>query len=190
MPEGESSYFVNAADRKQDRFEDYIVKDSVADVEVKRAITPGRSHRAIAGVSMGGFGAVNLALRHPDLFVFAGGLSAALDVPSRPFSIKRIEQGQSHRAIFGSWDGQVQHDNDPFVLARSADPGKTRYLYLTSGQQEGLLPRGQSVCFPAAAAAYFVRVPHGPRWARLEPMECTTSSPVRKPAATPSGGQS
>src|SRR5215472_5139457 len=92
MPEGDSSYYANAAERPNDRYEDYIVKDLIEDVESKFPAANQREARAIAGVSMGGFGAVNLALHHPELFAFAGGISAALDVPSRPFSIKRLEQ--------------------------------------------------------------------------------------------------
>jgi len=49
---------------------------------------------------MGGFGAINLSLKHPDLFTFAGALSPAVDVPSRPFSIKRIGQWREHSSIF------------------------------------------------------------------------------------------
>jgi putative tributyrin esterase len=139
MPEGHSSYFTNASKRPQDRYEDYIVSDLIADVEAKFPTAVGRANRAIVGVSMGGFGAIKLALRHPELFAFAGGLSAALDVPSRPFSIKRLEQWHRHRAIFGPWDGQTQKDNDPLVLAQSVVPASTPYLFLTCGEQEGLL---------------------------------------------------
>ena len=32
MPEGNSSYYTNSVDRPQDRYEDYIVKDLIADV--------------------------------------------------------------------------------------------------------------------------------------------------------------
>lgn len=140
MPEGESSYYVNAADRPHDRYEDYIVKDLISDVENKFPAISDRNHRAIVGLSMGGFGAITLALKHPELFVFAGGLSSALDVPSRPFSVKRISQWRHHRSIFGSWGGQVQQTNDPYVLARSVDASRTPYLFLTCGNQEGLLP--------------------------------------------------
>jgi S-formylglutathione hydrolase FrmB len=48
---------------------------------------------------MGGYGAIKLALSHPDLFVFAGGISPAIDVPSRPFSFKRIRQSWHYRKI-------------------------------------------------------------------------------------------
>ncbi len=140
MPEGESSYYTNAADRPQDHYEDYIATDLIADVEKQFPAVPGRANRAIMGISMGGFGAVNLALKHPDLFIFAAGISSALDVPSRPFSIKRIQQYRQHAAIFGPWKSEHRRTNDPYVLARSADPAKTPYLYLTCGDQEGLLP--------------------------------------------------
>jgi len=139
MPEGNSSYFMNSADHSQDRYEDYIVHDLIADVEHRFPAFADSSHRVIAGVSMGGFGAVVLAMKHPDLFVFAGGLSPALDVPSRPFSIKRIGQWRQHSSIFGPWKSQARHDNDPYILAGSADPSKIPYLFLTCGEQEGLL---------------------------------------------------
>ena len=139
MPEGNSSYYANAVERPKDRYEDYIVKDLIEDVESKFPAANQREDRAIVGVSMGGFGAVNLALHHPELFAFAGGISAALDVASRPFSIKRLEQWRRFRAIFGPWDGPAQKANDPFMVARSADPKNTPYLFLTCGEQEGLL---------------------------------------------------
>jgi S-formylglutathione hydrolase FrmB len=140
MPEGNSSYYTNSADHPQDRYEDYIVHDLIADVEQRFPVAADRSHRAIAGPSMGGFGAVVLALKHPDLFIFAGGLSSALDVPSRPFSIKRIGQYRQHSSIFGPWGSQSRRASDPFVLVRSADPAQAPYLFLACGDQEGLLP--------------------------------------------------
>jgi putative tributyrin esterase len=139
-PEGNSSYYTNSADRPQDRYEDYIVHDLIADVESRFPAASDRAHRGIAGVSMGGFGAVVLALKHPDLFVFAGGLSSALDVPSRPFSIKRVGQYRQHASIFGPWGSQSRRASDPFVLVRSVDPATAPYLFLTCGDQEGLLP--------------------------------------------------
>jgi S-formylglutathione hydrolase FrmB len=140
MPEGNSSYYVNAAERPQDRYEDYITKDLIADVERRFPAAPGQANRAIAGISMGGFGALTLALKHPDLFAFAGGISSALDVPSRPFSIKRMGQYRGHAQIFGPWGSETRRANDPYVLARSIDPVRATYLYLTCGEQEGLLP--------------------------------------------------
>lgn len=143
MPQGDSSYYTNSAERPRDRYEDYIVKDLILDVENRLPVAGGRQNRAIIGVSMGGFGAVKLGLRHPDTFAFVGGISSVLDVPQRPFSIKRISQWRHHRSIFGPWGGQTQRDNDPLVLVRSTEPTTAPYFFFTCGEQEGFLPSNQ-----------------------------------------------
>lgn len=143
MPEGNSSYYVNAAERPNDRYEDYITKDLISDVEARFPAAAGREHRALVGVSMGGFGAVVLALKHPGLFAFAGGLSSALDVPTRRFSFRRMAQYRGHAQIFGPWGSDTRQANNPYVLAEYADPARMPYLYLTCGEQEGLLPANQ-----------------------------------------------
>ena len=139
MPEGNSSYYANSVEHPEDRYEDYIVSDVISEVESKYPVAPGRQNRAIVGVSMGGYGAVKIALKHPELFAFAGGLSAAVNVPTRPFSIKRVSQWRFHSSIFGPSGSQTRRDNDPYVLARSVDPSRMPYLFLGCGQQEGLL---------------------------------------------------
>lgn len=162
MPDGGSSYYTNAADRPQDRYEDYIAKDLISDVENKFPVARERGRRAIAGVSMGGFGAVKLALVHPELFVFAGGMSSAIDVPSRPFSMKRWGQWRSHRSIFGSWGGEIQHKNDPLILARSVDPSTVPYLFMACGEQEGLLPSNRQFSRLLAARHFQFEFDLGP----------------------------
>jgi len=139
MPGGDQSWYTNSAELSQDRYEDYITQDLVTDVETRFPAAPGRANRAIMGISMGGFGAVKLALRHPDLYAFAGGLSSALDAPGRPFSIARIGQYRHYRSIFGPVDSASRRENDPFVLATSVDPAKMPYFFLTCGDKEGLL---------------------------------------------------
>ena len=145
MPEGNSSYYVNSVTRQDDRYEDYVTRDLITDVESRFPAASGRASRAIVGVSMGGFGAVVLALKHPNLYVFAAGLSSALDVPTRPFSIKRIGQYRQHAAIFGAWGSEGRRENDPYLIARSTDPGKAPYLFLSCGEQEGLLPANKKL---------------------------------------------
>jgi len=140
MPEGDSSYYTNSAGRPEDRYEDYIVKDVIAEVESRYPAGPGRQNRAIVGVSMGGYGAVKIAMKHPELFAFAAGLSPAVDVPTRPFSIKRISQWRFHSSIFGPAGSQTRRENDPYALALTIDPATTPYLFVTCGEQEGLLP--------------------------------------------------
>lgn len=140
MPQGDDSYYVNAVERPEDRYEDYVVHDLAAEVEARFPVAGGGSNQAIAGVSMGGFGAIKIALSHPDLFVFAGALSPAIDVPRRRFSVRRIEQYRAQSAIFGPWDSPSRRSDDPFLLAKSSNPGSATYLHIACGEGEGLLP--------------------------------------------------
>jgi putative tributyrin esterase len=145
MPEGNSSYYTNSAEHPEDRYEDYILNDVISEVESKYPVAAGRQNRAIVGVSMGGFGAVKIAMKRPELFAFAGGLSAAVDVPTRPFSIKRLSQWRFHSSIFGPSGSQTRYDNDPYALAGTVDPSRMPYLFLTCGEQEGLLPANRKL---------------------------------------------
>jgi putative tributyrin esterase len=139
MPEGNASYYTNAALKPEEKYEDYLVSDLASDVEARFPAAKGRSNRAIVGVSMGGYEAVKLALSRPELFVFAGAISPAIDVPSRHFTLRRAEQSWRFRTIFGPDGSRSRRLSDPFVLVQSSDPAEAPYLYLTSGKQEPLL---------------------------------------------------
>jgi pimeloyl-ACP methyl ester carboxylesterase len=73
------SFYVNSP--VSGNWEDFIINDVVGYVDKNyRTITSGDS-RGIAGFSMGGFGALNLAMRHPDLFGAVYALSPGLFAP-------------------------------------------------------------------------------------------------------------
>jgi len=139
MPEGRSSYYLNAVERPADKYEDYLTQELITDVDVRFSAKPGRSNRAIVGVSMGGFAAIKMALSHPELYVFAGAISPPIDAPQRKFSWKRAGQWWGFRAIFGPMDSDERKARNPFVLVQSAVPQVTPYIYLTAGEQEPLL---------------------------------------------------
>ncbi|WP_162601928.1 alpha/beta hydrolase [Occallatibacter savannae] len=139
MPDGVLSYWVNEAGAPKDRYGDFLLHDLRADVEARFPARTDRAVRAIVGVSMGGFAAIEYALTRPDLFAFAGALSPALDAPERKFSWRRFGQSIRLRRVFGA-DGSAQRrDEDPFVLVTRADPATTPYIYITAGDQEALL---------------------------------------------------
>jgi S-formylglutathione hydrolase FrmB len=71
------------------RYADYIARDLVRHVDSTYRTLADRRHRAIAGLSMGGYGAVTLALEHPDRFVAAAshsGVLAPLYAGPHPFA--------------------------------------------------------------------------------------------------------
>lgn len=61
-----------------DRYADYIVEDLVRHVDSTYRTISNRAHRGIAGLSMGGYGAVMLALAHPSAFAAAASHSGVL----------------------------------------------------------------------------------------------------------------
>jgi putative tributyrin esterase len=137
MPDGADSYYTNAEFRSRDRYEDLITQDLVKDVSQHYRVLGKREGRGIAGISMGGYGAVKIALRFPDEYAFAAGLSSALDATRRPFAPKRFGQSLRYLRIFGTYGGNARRTNDVFRLAQQAQAAP--YMYLACGTSEPLL---------------------------------------------------
>jgi enterochelin esterase-like enzyme len=70
---GQTSEWGNSYDGGQD-IESYVSTDLVRYVDTKYRTIPDAAHRAIAGLSMGGFGAMNIAVHHPDIFGYVSSL--------------------------------------------------------------------------------------------------------------------
>ncbi len=64
---GETSEWGNTADHLQ-LMENFVAFDLVHYIDQKYRTIPQASNRAIGGFSMGGFGAMNIAVHHPDIF--------------------------------------------------------------------------------------------------------------------------
>jgi putative tributyrin esterase len=82
MPDGGNSWYVNWAvseGGQKNAWEDHIVRDVIGHVDWNYRTIARREGRAIAGLSMGGYGALTLGLRHPDLFISIGSTSGALE---------------------------------------------------------------------------------------------------------------
>jgi putative tributyrin esterase len=140
MPDGENSWYTNSAGTAADRFEDYILLDLLADVEQKYDVIRSSYGRAIAGLSMGGFGALKLALKRPRRFVvaasFSGALPAARDATFGSSLGKEYERLQQ---IFGPEGSETRRANDVYALAAAIPRAQAPYLYLDCGIEDGLL---------------------------------------------------
>jgi enterochelin esterase-like enzyme len=77
FPEGLQGYWINHANGGP-RWADYVAEDVVAHVDRIWATDARPERRAVGGLSMGGHGALHLALNHPDIFRIAGAHSPAL----------------------------------------------------------------------------------------------------------------
>jgi len=78
MPDGDDGQWYDGFDGKI-RNETYVAAYLVPYIDRHFRTIATRAGRAITGVSNGGFGAMLLAEKHPELFVAAGGMSSNLD---------------------------------------------------------------------------------------------------------------
>jgi putative tributyrin esterase len=142
MPDAGDSWYVNSASAPQNRFEDYIVKDVIQEVDGNYRTLAVRESRAIAGVSMGGYGALNLALKHPELFAFAGSLSGALNAPT-DLGPRQPDFQANLLLVFGLAGSATRAENDIFVLLKHADVSRLAYIYLVCGRSDPFFPLNQ-----------------------------------------------
>ena len=77
MPDARVTWYVNDFEGK-DPYEDIFIKELIPHVEAKFRIRSEKRYRGIAGLSMGGYGSLLYALKHPDLFTATAPLSAAI----------------------------------------------------------------------------------------------------------------
>lgn len=82
-PDGAASswYFDSPVDPTY-RYETHIAFEVVGYIDAHYRTLANKNHRAITGHSMGGHGALFLALRHPDIFGAAGSMSGGMDLNS------------------------------------------------------------------------------------------------------------
>ncbi len=138
MPDADNSWYSNSASVAHDKFEDYILKDVIAEVDSKYRTIRERRGRAVAGLSMGGYAAMKFALRAPQLFFFAGSLSGALDA-SRDLDTRLPEFAPKLLEVFGTAGSPARARNDVFALIKKATPADLPYLYLASGEEDRFL---------------------------------------------------
>jgi enterochelin esterase-like enzyme len=76
MPDGGVTWYINDFENKV-RYEDMFVQEFIPHIDATYRTRPQREFRGVSGLSMGGFGSLMLAIRHPDLFAACAAFSAA-----------------------------------------------------------------------------------------------------------------
>lgn len=87
------------------KYETFVIDQLIPLIDSRFRTIASRSHRAIFGISMGGYGAMMFAARHPDLFSAAATLSGAVDsnIPlnGTVLSFSSTFDGAPRDAIYG-----------------------------------------------------------------------------------------
>jgi S-formylglutathione hydrolase FrmB len=149
--EAPSSYCVETP-----RYDEYVARDLVAHVDSTYRTLADRRHRGVAGLSMGGYGAISLALRYPEVFSAAATHSGSVSpfyLGPHPYAepvqyiasldglVRRF--GPESAAIFGR-DTSTWRGRDPAHLAQLLlrSPGRAHLmpaLYVDVGKRDHLI---------------------------------------------------
>ncbi len=139
MPDGANSWYVNWHEGASERWEDYLVRDLVQEIEARFAAAPRRDARFIAGLSMGGYGALRMGLKYPDRYAAAASLSGALE-------ITRLESygwtdglRAEFTKAFGPAGSARRAADDVFALAKGAKPEGLPFFYVECGAADPFL---------------------------------------------------
>jgi S-formylglutathione hydrolase FrmB len=137
-PDGGSSFYINSHDGRH-RYEDFFLREFLPHIEKRYRTQPGRASRGIAGISMGGYGAMHLAFHHPELFGSLGAHSAALleKLPTVNVGDSReLARSRILGDVFGSpLDPVFWKQNDPLAIARAANLAGLR-IYFDCGSED------------------------------------------------------
>lgn len=79
---GYSSWYFDSPIDSAFQYETHITRELIPYIDTQYATIPNRSARAITGLSMGGHGALYLAIRNKELFASAGSMSGGVDLLS------------------------------------------------------------------------------------------------------------
>lgn len=145
MPEGGDGWYCDSATAADDKYESYFVRELLPEIDSRYRTISDRGGRAIAGLSMGGYGAFKLAFKRPDLFALAVSLSGAFDPAERSDEAPGFDWESLRPSIlkaFGWAGSSTRAENDLYKIVEELPAEKIPelpYLYFDCGIEDGFL---------------------------------------------------
>jgi S-formylglutathione hydrolase FrmB len=132
MPNGHRSFY--ADEQHGPRHWTHLTEELPERVASFFSVSSRREDTFVAGLSMGGYGAMKWALRQPWRFSAAASLSGALDVAA-------LDDQEWRRPLLRRVYGEAGPgpDDDLFSLLRAADAARLPRLHLSCGAEDPLL---------------------------------------------------
>ena len=141
MPDAKVTWYVNAYNDK-DSYEDMFFKELIPEIEKKYRTRTEKQYRAVAGLSMGGYGSFIYALHHPEYFSACAPLSAAVYTDEDMKEYLKTYYAKEFEGIYGK--GLITdhwYKNSVLHLVKNAkkeDLSKVRF-YIDCGDDDDLL---------------------------------------------------
>lgn len=168
-PEGDNGWYMDSASVPNDKYESYIIKELIPDIDKNYRTISDRSHRAIAGLSMGGYGGIKFGIKYPEIFALVGSFSGALQAAS--FNEKNAGTiGKGIDAIFGADGSEIRKENDIFGIIKEMTPEKIKelpFIYLDCGTEDFLFKSNREfagLLFEKKVPHEFRELPGGHNW--------------------------
>ncbi len=145
MPEGNNGWYTDSVSKEDEKYESYIVKELIPEIEKKFRVKKARESRAIAGLSMGGYGALKFGVKYSEMFVVAGSFSGALRAAE--WTEKELGVGfkpllESIMSIYGKAGSETRKQNDLFALVNAKTDTEIKaipFIYVDCGTEDFLL---------------------------------------------------
>ncbi|HEV8254777.1 MAG TPA: alpha/beta hydrolase family protein [Vicinamibacteria bacterium] len=133
--DGGNSFYLNGPSGK---YQDLVTRDAVSHVESTYRVAAGRTRRALLGISMGGYGALRIALSQPEVFGAVAAHSAMLleKPPTREDGARGGQMMAFHRVFGDPIDAALWTASDPLALAQKVDPKAVPALYFDCGTED------------------------------------------------------
>ncbi len=146
MPDARVSFYINNSSGSY-RFEDYFIEELMPHVESQFRIRQKQEYRGLCGLSMGGYGATILGLRHPDLFSGFAALSAALLTPEKMVEEQKARWDRMFAPVFGkqpskdeAYDAHMLSYNPHLYVAnKSKEDLNDLHMYIDCGDDDFLI---------------------------------------------------
>lgn len=100
MPDAGISGYVNSVDGKV-KYEDFFIKEFIPFIETNYRVRTQKRYRAVAGLSMGGYGTFIMSTKHPELFAAAAPLSAGIRTDEEVLAIPEDQWNGSYGLRYG-----------------------------------------------------------------------------------------
>jgi putative tributyrin esterase len=154
MPEVQRSFYADEA--HGGRYWTFLNEELPSVVQSFFRVSQRREDTFVAGLSMGGYGALKWALRRPEQFAAAASLSGALDV----VALSTVPwRGPLFDRVFG---GTVDREDDLFALLDGADVDSLPSCYVGCGTDDELFEQNVRFVDVATAAGLDVHVDFRP----------------------------
>jgi len=144
MPDAGLSWYINIYDNTI-RYEDFFFQEFIPYIESHYRIRHERSYRGVAGLSMGGFGSLVYAMRHPDQFAACAALSAAVNTTEQIVAMEEQAWSRWPTMIYGPGSGEARLTEhllsyNPISLVESGNAENIRSvrIYLDCGDDDYL----------------------------------------------------